>query len=74
MSVRDLEADGSMSKAASFGSSELSLFMAVINVQAEIKNLQNELKKLKDEQRVMRAAMPALEVKGNSFTTGGVAQ
>ncbi len=69
MSVRDLEADGSMSKAASVGSGELSLFMAVINAQAEIKILQNEVKKLKEGQRKLFSAVAA-ETSGTSYTEG----
>jgi hypothetical protein len=73
VSVRDLEADGSMSKAASVGSGELSLFMAVINAQAEIKILQNEVKKLKEGQRKLLSAVAA-ETSGTSYTNEGVDQ
>jgi hypothetical protein len=76
--IRDLEAEGTMSKAASVGSSELSLFMAVINAQAEIKKLRDDVARqnevicgLAAKVRALEGLQQPVEVKG-TWVTGGV--
>lgn len=81
MSVRDLEAEGVMpATAASLGSGELSMFMAMVNVQAEIKKLRDDIARsnevvagLAAKVRALEGNQKPIEVKG-TWHTGGIDQ
>ena len=81
MSVRDLEAEGVMpAPSTSLGSGELSMFMAMVNVQAEIKKLRDDIARsnevvagLAAKVRALEGLQQPVEVKG-TWVTGGVDQ
>jgi hypothetical protein len=77
--IRDLEAEGVLpAKAQNLGSGELSMFMAMVNVQGDIKKLRDDVARqnevicgLAAKVRALEGLQQPVEVKG-TWVTGGM--